>query len=210
MKIDIIIPCYLLPDKDHELLWFTKRCVQSIRENVKNANVIIVDNGSWCDKDYLYGMADVYIELSENKGYAGGVNKGLELASHSWVLVANNDIVIMPNCIDEMIGAWKSSTGAMSPHLEIAPAMDTSCFGMCGALWMSRLDIIREVGYLDEGYGIGYYEDRDYWKRMECAGYGLRKAGQIWHQGNATSGKIPGLDIIMKENERRFKEKWGE
>ena len=81
---------------------------------------------------------------------------------------------------------------------------------MFGALWMTHRDVVERVGYLDEGYERGMFEDRDYWKRMEAAGYELVKAGWCNHAGNATWGKLPNQREIFLRNKERFEKKWGE
>ena len=104
-KVSIIIPCYLLPDKNQELLTFTQNCINSIADYVDNNpfELVLVDNGSPIGDDYLRGVADIYIRNQENEGFAVAVNQGLKLATSEWLVVCNNDV--------EFIGSEKTLTG---------------------------------------------------------------------------------------------------
>ena len=88
----IIIPCYILPDKDAELLTFLKRCIESIRCHTKDYELILVDNGSPIGGEYMRDEADIYVRNQSNLGFAPAVNQGLKLARGEWLVVMNDDI----------------------------------------------------------------------------------------------------------------------
>lgn len=218
MTTAIIIPCYLLPDKDHELRRFTEQCIQSIQAHTTDYRLFLVDNGSPVDSKWLHQQAHFYLRNKVNMGFAPAVNQGLRCAigdGFDWLVVMNNDITVLPNWLETMQGAWGVETGAVSSHLhdhdphhqagrEIAhPGL------MFGALWLTRTAVVRHVGFLDEGYKMGYYEDRDYWMRLHVAGYELVKAGWCYHIGNATSGKLPDLNQFFETNKARYEQRWG-
>ena len=212
----IIIPCYILPDKDAELLTFLKRCIESIRRHTENYELILVDNGSPIGGDYMRNETDVYVRNQSNLGFAPAVNQGLKLARGEWLVVMNNDVEVMLNWLEIMQAIWGLQTGAVSSHLhngdpehKAGREYHSVPMGhMFGALWMTRREVIEKVGYLDEEYGLGYYEDKDFWMRLLTAGYILAKAGWCHHIGNATSGKLPGLREFFFKNKERFETKW--
>ena len=79
---------------------------------------------------------------------------------------------------------------------------------MFGALWMTRQEVLDVVGYLDEDYGIGMFEDRAMWRTIAAAGYDLVKAGWCNHIGNATWGKMPHQQEIYLRNKAKFEAEW--
>ena len=215
LELSIVIPNYLLPDKNCELLSFTRRCVESLRLHCHDYELIVVDNGSSVGGGYLLTVADVYIRNRSNLGYAKAVNQGLKLAGAEWLVVSNNDVTFLDDWAATAIAAWESNTGALSSHLhdhdpEHKAGVEHVPWGrMFGALWMTRRDVLDKAGYLDEGYGLGMFEDKDFWRRLLAAGYGLLKAGWCQHIGNATWGKLPDQQDVYLRNKARFETCWG-
>ena len=216
-SVSIIVPVLLLPDKDRELTRFTRNCFESIRDRTPPGyELVVVDNGSMVDVEWLEGEADVYIRNERNLGFGPAVNQGLRAASGEWLVVMNNDVVVLGGWLETMQGAWHADTGVVSSHLHDHDpehkAGRQACHGgyMFGALWLTRREVVDEIGYISEEYAFpGYWEDRDYWKRLEAAGFGLAKAGWCLHVGNATSGKVPEFKAAFAANKKLFLEKWG-
>jgi GT2 family glycosyltransferase len=81
----------------------------------------------------------------------------------------------------------------------------------CTAL---RRDVFERVGFLDERYEVGMFEDEDYALRLKAAGYTVEWARDVYvhHHYHATVGKlVPSGQYlaIAAANQRRFEEKWG-
>lgn len=82
--------------------------------------------------DYLRGAAPAgtrFVELSENDGFAGGVNAGMELAlagGADWVLVLNNDAVVAPSCLSRCLAeaAPDGNVGVVGPAVAFADRPD--------------------------------------------------------------------------------------
>ena len=211
----IIIPCWLLPHNDNALVKHTKRCLDSIKQHTKSGyELVLVDNGSVVGTRLLIQNADIYVRNTQNLGFAPAVNQGLKLATGRWLVVMNNDITVTPGWLRNMQGAWTDSIGAVSTHLagqdpeRTAGIQEAQPMTMFGALWLTRREVVDTVGYMDEGYEYGFWEDRDYWMRVTQAGYKLRKAGWCNHVGNATVGKLPRLREIFLKNRDRFEKQW--
>jgi GT2 family glycosyltransferase len=102
MLIDVIIPN-----------WNGKRylqdCLDSLRRQIyQSFRVIIVDNGSTDDSvEFIRGHYPevTLIALTENKGFAGGVNEGIRPSDAELIFLLNNDTVVDPNCLRELSGA---------------------------------------------------------------------------------------------------------
>lgn len=77
-----------------------------------------------------------------------------------------------------------------------------------------KREVIERVGHLDERFGIGFYEDDDYCKRISKAGYGLLIAQDvfIYHEGGASfSGLTSGwANRLMLMNRQRYLAKWAD
>ena len=120
-NLGVVIPVY-------NQLFYTKQCIESLRKvlettnNVEDIWVIIVNNNStdetlkWLRTDYidLHIISDKldfdFIDLKENKGYGGGANEGIKYLQEAFpkgidVIVCNNDLVFLDNCIEELISA---------------------------------------------------------------------------------------------------------
>lgn len=216
-SVSIVIPCYLLPDKDGELLTFTQNCVASIREHMPYAEIVIVDNGSEIGQDWMKANASVYLPMGENMGYAFGINAGFAAASGEWLIACNNDTTFVHDWARKAIGAWDEKTGIVSSHLldhdpemrvgrELPPDQVGYFFGAC---WMVHKSTLETVGYLDEGYEIGMFEDKDLVQRIVQAGLQAIKIGHVRHVGNATWGKLPNQQDIFWKNRERYQLKWG-
>ena len=71
--------------------------------------------------------------------------------------------------------------------------------------------MVEAIGLLDEQFGIGCFEDDDYCLRAIQAGYRAVIAGDafVHHFGGRTFvGSGVDFGALMRENERRFREKW--
>ena len=169
IKFSIVIPCYLLPDKDHELLGFTADCIHSIEKYLDDYELILIDNGSPVDSWFLQEEADVYIRNKKNLGFAPAVNQGLKTARAEYITVCNNDIEFIHDWLSLAKDSFHTETGVVCSHLHDhdpnhqVGRMPCNWGGMFGALWMTTRNIIDKVGYLDEEYKMGMWEDRDYW-----------------------------------------------
>lgn len=169
-----------------------KRCLNLIDKNTKrNYEIVIVDNGSTKDgsvefiKDvhnhYPYAFKTIFNE--ENKGFAVGVNQGIKIADK------NNDICLL-NVDAEVTEGWLTElyktlmnipdAGIVGPLGNEVPSghqsegyveCDTSVPNLYGYCFLIMRELFDKIGYFDEIYEIGGYEDNDYCVRAKLAGY---------------------------------------
>ncbi len=81
-------------------------CLPSLfAQDFDDFGVIVVDNGS-TDGSADYILANYpgvkVIQLTENCGFSGAVNRGIEAGTREWVLLLNNDIEMAPNCLTQL------------------------------------------------------------------------------------------------------------
>jgi len=95
--ISVIIPIY----NQHEL---TQECIEAVRLNTQDYDLILVDNGSAppITKPYA-GFVDVtLIRNEENKGFPAAVNQGIREAKGDIICLLNNDVIVTPGAINTM------------------------------------------------------------------------------------------------------------
>jgi N-acetylglucosaminyl-diphospho-decaprenol L-rhamnosyltransferase len=84
---------------------FTAQCLASIYEHspLASLEIIVVDNASKDDSADLLEKKFTAIKLvrsTENRGIAGGNNLGIRAGSGRYVLLLNNDTLVLPGMID--------------------------------------------------------------------------------------------------------------
>ena len=165
-----------------------------------------------------------------NKGYAAGNNDGMRIAKGESVILLNNDTLMTPNWLDDLlvdmeadrtiglIGPVTNSAGNeqmitipslnLENYLEVSRQyvmrhrgylFETQKLGFyCVAM---RKEIIDKVGFLDEKFGLGMFEDDDLCLRVRKAGYRLmiKEGCFIYHKGSLSFKKI-----IDKEYQELF------
>lgn len=102
----------------------TRLCVESVRENITNISyeIIVVDNGSdLLNLETIYECQKIYdftvISLCQNMFFGEANNIAVERASGRKVLLLNNDVTLVPNCIEALIEVLNSAylAGAVGP-----------------------------------------------------------------------------------------------
>ena len=82
-------------------------CLESLeKQSYREFEVIVVDNGSTDGSlEYLRESHPWVrlVPLPENTGFAGGNNAGLEQAQGEYVVTLNNDTIVLPDFLEEMV-----------------------------------------------------------------------------------------------------------
>ncbi|CAB5714452.1 Poly-beta-1,6-N-acetyl-D-glucosamine synthase [Delftia tsuruhatensis] len=178
----------------------------------------------------------------ENRGFAAANNQGIAQAEGAYVVLLNNDTVVTNDWLEAMLRHLRDSRiGLVGPvtnsvgneakiavdytNLEqmhefaarhtVANAghhFDISVLAMfCVAM---RREVFEEIGALDEGFGIGMFEDDDYCRRLQAAGYRTVCAEDsfVHHYGQASFKKLIDsgeYQVIWERNQAYFESKWG-
>ncbi|WP_244898217.1 glycosyltransferase family 2 protein [Paenibacillus xylanexedens] len=238
--VSIIIPTYNQRE-------YVLKCVSSIEKHTPAPfEIIVVDNAS---KD---GTAEAMLRkggmvrvaaLDKNRGFAGGVNHGLMMARGRHIIVLNNDTLVTPGWLDNMMTCLASDpkigvVGPVTnyiggdqqiqvPYREVEemwsfaathnrPDADKHRITdrLVGFCWLFSRELLERVGYLDEGYAVGNFEDDDWIIRVKLAGYQLAVAGDafIHHFGSVSMKALGEQDfaVVNKDNEQFYSQKWGD
>jgi len=193
-----------------------EKCLNSLKKvNYSNFETILVDNNStdgsveFVTKNY----SDVIIiKLNQNKGYAEPNNIGARLAKGDYLLFLNNDTIITPEFISEMIKvSEKDETIAMCQSLLLKPdgSVDSSgdfideigvvynsktksneireISSARGASMLVRKKVFEELGGFDEKF-FASFEDVDLGWRAWIMGYRVVMVPKsiVYHFGGQT------------------------
>lgn len=188
-------------------------------------------------------QSDVKLICNEsNLGFPKGCNQGIEIASGENVLFLNNDTVVTKGWLtnmlrvlyaDENVAMVGPVSNYTSGHQQIpvtySDVADLESFAnthcaqyagqwapvrrLIGFCLLVKRSVLDEVGWFDERFGIGNYEDDDLCLRALQVGYTLKVAFDsfVHHEGHATMRNVTDVNFtkLMQENKQRAAEKWG-
>jgi len=185
----------------------------------------------------------VVIRNDTNRGFAAGCNQGLTEARGRYLVLLNNDTIVTPGWLEGLIavshhnwpriGIVGPMTSCASPPQEVPidyrtpeellafanrrrqafAGQASSVQRLIGFCMLFRREVWEKVGGLDEGFGLGFFEDDDLCVRVREAGFELAMALDVFihHYGNQT---FKGLDIDaraqLETNFQKFRAKWGD
>ena len=179
---------------------------------------------------------------SKNLGFPAANNVGIAQARGDVILLLNNDTVVPPGMIgrlvrtlenDRRIGIVCATTNFCGNEARVEPdyedladmpryaarrarehagrLLDLQVAAMyCVA---ARCEVVREIGPLDEAFGIGMFEDDDYSVRMRQAGYRVVCAedAYVHHVGQGSFQTLSPQDYqsLWDRNQAHYEKKWG-
>lgn len=189
---------------------FSRACIESVLKHTHypNLEIIVVDNGSTDGSmAYFEKISEEHpsIEIvcnGENLGFAGGNNRGIEVASGEIVVLLNNDTYVAPGWLHALIGKMGGPDGldvagpvtnniGNEAMVEIAyDSMESMAGAALEYCWQHAGEVLRvdnlaffcvaisrrvidSVGLLDESFQGGFFEDDDYCRRATEAGFRL-------------------------------------
>lgn len=230
MKCDIIIPVW-------NQLEHTKTCIDHILKNTRYPyRLILIDNASEArTKSYLESIAGAskgspeitLIRNEENTGFVKAVNQGLKVSDSPYVCVMNNDTIPAPRWLEIMVRFAEShpEIGIVNPQCNREPSIPfeehakaleangdkymemNQCFLFCALI---KREVIKRIGYLDEAFGMGCYDDTDYSMRAGLAGYRCVSlhSSYVHHTEHVSFRALGDMKKVVAECERKFLEKW--
>ncbi|MDD5532386.1 MAG: glycosyltransferase [Syntrophales bacterium] len=98
--LSIIIPVLNQAD-------MTAECINAIRENTQDCEIIIIDNGSdpAFKAPFTGDIGMTVIRNDENKGFPAAVNQGIKAAWGEIIVLMNNDVVVTPGWAEKLVSA---------------------------------------------------------------------------------------------------------
>ncbi len=191
----------------------------------------------------------VCIYNEENQGFPKGCNQGLKIASGTELLLLNSDVIVTKDWLENMRRALysASSVGAVScvtnscsnrqqievPYKTIEdmqafaagyntsnPALWEKRTTLVGFCYLFKREVFEKVGFLDERFSPGNFEDDDYSLRILQQGYDLLVCRDtfIHHFGHASfmkgygeqdlEEKLKRSNALVERNHALLQDKW--
>ena len=232
-KTSIIIPTF----NGRDLL---KDCLYAIRQHTPEpVEIIVVDNGSTDGTADICRQEKVtFISLPANRGFPAACNAGLKLASGDTLLLLNNDVLVTRDWLKHLLACLHSEPeiGIVGPLTNYAsgrqqitepfthvddmterfnrqdPASWQPTQRIVGLCFLFKRELLERIGFLDERYGQGHYEDDDYCYRARLAGYRLMIAGDVFvfHHGSSSFSRDGEHRVqeLIERNRQQFIAKW--
>ncbi len=187
-------------------LELTQACIRSIQDSCYEGayELVLIDNGSTDGSaEYLSGLSDNCIVAinKKNRGFGGGCNQGISLASkENDIFLLNSDTEMMPNALflmrlglyeDERIGAVGATSNNVSNYQMVEESISSLEEGyrfarkrnvvhahameqkdyLVGFAVLIRRSVVDEIGGMDEQYKLGNFEDDDFGVRVLKSGH---------------------------------------
>jgi len=231
-RCDIIIPVWNLWD-------VTRECVDSLERHTGYPyRLIVIDNCSDSPtREYLEGLKGhikgmILIRNSENLGFVKAINQGIAVADSEYLCILNNDTVLTRGWLEEMVAVMEHnpSIGLLNPSSntsgqfpgdmgidEYAESLKRytgqiqELYTARGFCMLIQREVIQALGMLDEIYHMGYFDDTDYCKRAQVAGFrtARAKAAYVYHRENRSFVLRQDNRDLFKKNEKIFFSRWG-
>jgi GT2 family glycosyltransferase len=217
MVYSIIIPTAFNHLEDN-----LKPCIESIQRNtdLTDTEIIIVANGCVNETlDYITSLGSPFklLRFSEALGYPKAVNEGLKVATGDYIILLNDDIILLDNnWVSLLLEPFNSdsSTGITGPvkFSRFYGAIERTAI----AFWccMFTRNVLKDLGYLNEIFSPGMGEDTDFCVRASLIGYKLvrvptgidnifgekveRQDFPIYHKGSGTFSTSDYTNIIER------------
>ncbi|HET9393794.1 MAG TPA: glycosyltransferase [Candidatus Rubrimentiphilum sp.] len=182
------------------------------------------------------------IRNDRNLGFAAGNNVGLRAAAGEYVILLNNDTyvtkgwvrdLIRPMTIDPKVGL----TGPLTNNIGNEQKINIRYSGMLEMAAVSRQfvrlhlrrrfdthnlaffcvairrEVLETIGFLDEEFGLGFFEDDDYCRRALQAGFRIEIVDDVFvHHHLSASFDALGSEQKakqMQKNKAIFERRWG-
>lgn len=181
-----------------------------------------------------------YRVMDKNYGFAGAINAGLMMAKGRTIVLLNNDTIVTANWLSNMLRCLNSDDGigmvgpitnyisgiqqVKVPYVSLSdmpkfarlnnrpnPSRWLQTDQLIGFCLLFRRELFEEVGYFDEGFEIGNFEDNDYSVRVRLLGKKLMIAQDSFiHHIGSVSIKAVGDRMVKvnNRNEQYFTRKW--
>lgn len=179
---------------------------------------------------------------ADNRGFAAANNQGLALATGDYLVMLNNDTYVTPGWIATLVGHLRHSDklgmlgpvtnnignearieiryDSMDEMLKVAADYTSRHAGQLTPLRTAAFfcvmlprTVYEKVGPLDEVFGIGFFEDDDYCRRVEQAGWTIACADDVFvhHNLSASFNKLKQekRQALFEDNKAIYEAKWG-
>ena len=204
-KVAITIPVF-------NQLHYTSTCLESLGcAGITDPQIIVVNNASTdSTKEFLATRPQIRaIHNDINHGCGFAWNQGAKLSQATWTIIANNDILVPPGCLENLVNfAEEEKIDVASPAMcEGEADYDWRAYAadymrimrsVCrldvasGSFFMVHRRVFNSIGFFDEDPKLGGYEDDEFARRARRHGFRLAITGRAYyhHFGGTTQKSI--------------------
>lgn len=180
---------------------------------------------------------------TDNRGFSAANNQGLNIAKGEYLVILNNDTIITQGWLRTLVNHMRHNPtiGLIGPitnnignearvemkyhdiiHMPEEARKLTS--NNIGKLYLMKTlaffcvmlsrQVYEKIGGLDEVFGLGFFEDDDYCRRVEQIGLKIVCARDVFihHHLSASFNKLPTEEKqkLFAKNKAIYEKKWGE
>jgi len=194
----------------------TRDFLDNLQKVTPKVEMILTNAGS---KPIDHPFITKRVDLDHNESFSNSMNAALRKAKGDYVCLLGNDVFPSEGWIEKLV-KLAEDTGAFitSPVNDKTPLhmmngkqfdtyFETDFFpAVC---WLLSRECIMKVGYFDERFLGGCYEDNDYAKRVVNAG-GKTVVDKTTVVGHLLSQTLAQFDVgqLMKQNYDLYHQKW--
>ncbi len=198
---------------DQAMVDLTTNCLESLSVGTRPDEIIVVDD---CSPLFI-GLAgvDIYVRREHNGGFPECANTGFETANNDILILSNNDITYTKGwyeaILEPLLQGYDISSLRMSDSDGLKTKDEITEGDRFGSLWAMKRNVYETIGGFDETFDKGTFEDLDFHKRAEAAGFRIGKnhAVVVNHVGRATMDKLYPDRRDFSEGKIHFEQKWG-
>jgi N-acetylglucosaminyl-diphospho-decaprenol L-rhamnosyltransferase len=206
-------------------LSFTKNCLDSLNQaGLADAQIIIVNNGSTDGtREFLSSRPQLQIIHNEvNRGCGHAWTQGARTSTAKWTVVMNNDVLVPPGCLGALrqYGETKQVEVVSPAFVEGDCDYDWRVYATefvkkmksvrrtqvaHGVCFMVHRRVFEAIGYFNDDFRFGGYEDHEFFRRVILAGFRLAMTGSAFlhHFGSVTQKSMKSDVYLAKVVERR-------
>ena len=185
-KFSICIPTYQNHTQLHQLL-------KSIDENTLMDYEIVLNDNSF-----------------EPIGYPKATNDCMKRAKGDYIVLLNDDVIVHSLWLEKMYSKLieDEKYGLVGPDSVRNDNWGNPHTSFYCVIFHRKM--LEEIGYLDERFGMGNYEDVDFCKRLGDKGYKIVAIDSpVKHEGSKTFNRLGGTQKFISENKIIYMKKWG-
>jgi GT2 family glycosyltransferase len=225
-NLSVVIPVFNQLD-------YTAKCLNTLNQaDVPDSQIVVINNGSMDGTGpYLAGRKDLLVISNEvNRGCSFAWNQGVEARVATWTVLLNNDVIVPVGWKEGMLGfAMEAKCDIVSPaqcdgmqDYDFAEFSDKFVSSMqaavrwgvaSGVCFMVHRRVFDKIGLFDTKLGQAGYEDEDFFRRAEQAGFKLGITGRAFlhHFGSITQKSVKAAKGLANSerlgNRQYFREK---
>ncbi|MGI8561611.1 MAG: glycosyltransferase [Luteimonas sp.] len=196
----------------------------------------------WAQEPSAAGHRRRLILNEENLGFSAGNNVGLAAATGEVLVLLNNDTYVTPGWVRTLCAHLRRDPGlglvgpitnniGNEARIEIQYADLTEMIRKAGEYTRARpgqsialhtaaffcvampREVYERVGPMDEDFGVGFFEDDDYCRRVHLEGYRVACAEDVFvHHHLSASFDSLGVErkrVLFEKNKAIYEAKWG-